>query len=145
MVSPDADGQTPLHDDLVEMLSATRDAEHELYAPLPPDVRDAPARIGEWSAKDVLAHLAAWRSIEARRLASGMATAEGTDAVSMPGDGTPVEAAPDDGDPGLDDPVDEEDRPAVGDQRLDLAGRVDRRQPSRRDRGGMLSGGIGHT
>jgi hypothetical protein len=92
MVSQDSGGQTPLPDDLVELLSATRDAEHELYAVLSPDVRDEPARIGDWSAKDVLAHLGAWRSIEARRLVS---------------EGTPGEAAPDDGDPGPDDPVDE--------------------------------------
>jgi hypothetical protein len=60
---------TPLHDDLVAMLTATRAAEHDLFGMLDPTLRDQPRRIGEWSARDVLAHLAAWRSVEARRLA----------------------------------------------------------------------------
>ncbi len=62
---------SPLHDDLVEMLEATREAERAVYALLDPAVRDAPRRIGEWSATDVLAHLAAWRAIEAERLRTG--------------------------------------------------------------------------
>jgi hypothetical protein len=82
---------SPLHADLVEMLRATRSAERDLYAMLPSDVREAAATIGEWSAKDVLAHISAWRAIEARRLEAraGRVSAE--------------HAA----DPGLDDPVDE--------------------------------------
>lgn len=64
-----------LHVDLVELLHATRDAERDLYAMLSEEVRDAAGSIGEWSAKDVLAHIAAWRAIEARRLE---ATARGT-------------------------------------------------------------------
>jgi hypothetical protein len=78
-----------LHTDLVELLRATRSAERDLYALLPPDDRDAPAAIGEWSAKDVLAHIAAWRAIEARRLEAR---------VGKPA--TPT-------DPSLDDPIDE--------------------------------------
>lgn len=59
---------SPLHEDLVALLRAAQAAEHDLFAALSPEVRDAPGTIGQWSAKDVLAHVAAWRSIEARRL-----------------------------------------------------------------------------
>ncbi len=69
MVNEGTTGATPLHDDLVSMLTATRTAEHDLFAMLEPTLRSEPRRIGEWSAQDVLAHLAAWRSVEARRLA----------------------------------------------------------------------------
>jgi hypothetical protein len=60
--------QSPLHLDLVSILEATRDAERDLFAMLPPAHREVPGAIGAWSAKDVRAHLAAWRSVEARRL-----------------------------------------------------------------------------
>src|SRR5688572_2668751 len=80
-----------LHTDLVELLGATRAAERDLFGMLSSDVRDAPAAIGEWSAKDVLAHIAAWRAIEARRLEAraGYSSPEHAD------------------DPALDDPIDE--------------------------------------
>src|SRR5512135_3068787 len=68
MVNTRPQEQTPLHDDLVAMLLATRTAERDLYERLDPATRDAPRRIGDWSARDVLAHLAAWRSIEALRI-----------------------------------------------------------------------------
>ena len=68
----DAAGGSPLHDDLIEMLEATRAAEREIFALLDPSVRDAPGRVGEWSAKDLLAHLAAWRGVEAERLRTGV-------------------------------------------------------------------------
>lgn len=58
----------PLHVDLVELLHLTREAERDLYAMLSDEVRDTPGSIGEWSPKDVLAHIAAWRAVEARRL-----------------------------------------------------------------------------
>jgi hypothetical protein len=58
---------------------------------LPADLRDAPGSIGEWSPKDVLAHITAWRAIEARRL------------DARAGKAGPQHAS----DPGLDDPVDE--------------------------------------
>jgi hypothetical protein len=67
---------SPLHEDLVALLRAAQTAEHDLFAGLSPQMRDAPGAIGEWSAKDVLAHVAAWRSIEARRLE---AAADGVD------------------------------------------------------------------
>jgi hypothetical protein len=60
--------QTPLQADLLELLRATRAAERDLFASLPEDLRDRPQTIGEWSAKDVMAHLGAWRAVEARRI-----------------------------------------------------------------------------
>jgi hypothetical protein len=72
MVNAQPQGQTPLHDDLVRMLTATRAAELDLFGMLPSDQRDGARQIGEWSAKDVQAHLAAWRSTEAHRLESGV-------------------------------------------------------------------------
>jgi deoxycytidylate deaminase len=103
MVSLEDPGQTQLHDDLVAMLTVTGAAEHDLFAMLQPDMRDLPGQIGEWSAKDVLGHLAAWRSIEARRLTRREGAADpGTDAETMPRDG---EAGDDD--PADDEPIDE--------------------------------------
>jgi hypothetical protein len=57
--------------DLIEMLEATREAERSIYGLLDPVVRDAPNTIGDWSTKDVLAHLSAWREVEAERLRTG--------------------------------------------------------------------------
>lgn len=71
MVSARPEEQTPLHDDLVVMLDVTGAAERDLFAMLPPEPREAPRTIGEWSAKDVLAHLAAWREVEVGRLLTG--------------------------------------------------------------------------
>jgi hypothetical protein len=59
---------SPLHADLIAILVATRDAERDLFAMVPADRREEPGAIGEWSAKDVRSHMAAWRAIEARRL-----------------------------------------------------------------------------
>lgn len=58
----------PIHADMIELLLAARNAERDLYAMLAPQRRDAARTIGDWSAKDVLGHLAAWRAVEARRL-----------------------------------------------------------------------------
>jgi hypothetical protein len=102
MVSLEDQGQTQLHDDLVAMLTVTGAAEHDLFAMLQPDMRDLPGQIGEWSAKDVLGHLAAWRSIEARRLTTREGADLGTDAETMPRD----HAAADD-DPAEDEPIDD--------------------------------------
>ena len=59
---------TPLQQDLIALLEVTRQAEHDLFEALG-DASHA-TRVGDegWTAKDVRAHLAAWRSIEARRL-----------------------------------------------------------------------------
>jgi hypothetical protein len=70
-------GGDSLHRDLIEMLEATRDAERSIYGMLDPAVRDAPNTIGEWSAKDVLGHLTAWREIEAERLRTGWRERQG--------------------------------------------------------------------
>jgi hypothetical protein len=59
---------TPLQADLIAMLQATRAAERDLFAMLDSDAVTRPGAVGEWSAKDVQLHLAAWRAIEARRL-----------------------------------------------------------------------------
>jgi RimJ/RimL family protein N-acetyltransferase len=56
---------TPLQADLVAMLEAMRRAERALFDDVPPEARERPGAIGEWSVKDVRAHLAAWRAIEA--------------------------------------------------------------------------------
>lgn len=76
---------SPLHADLVAMLRATQAAERDLFGMLDPAAREAANTIGSWSAKDVRAHLAAWRSIEARRLE---ATARG-EKSAHPGDPAP--------------------------------------------------------
>ncbi len=72
------------------MLTATRAAERDLFGMLDADARTAPASIGEWSAKDVQGHLAAWRAIEARRLQAAAAD----DASLTAGDPAPTD--PDD-------------------------------------------------
>jgi hypothetical protein len=64
----DTTTHTPLQTDLIAMLHALRDAERDLFAMVPPGTREAAGTIGDWSPKDVLAHLGAWRAIEARRL-----------------------------------------------------------------------------
>jgi hypothetical protein len=76
---------TPLQADLVALLEATRRAEHELFAALGDPGLAMPVGEEGWTAKDVRAHLAAWRSIEARRLrAAAGATTETDD--PQPGD-----------------------------------------------------------
>jgi hypothetical protein len=63
-----APATTPLQDDLIAMLQAARAAERDLFAMLDEAAATRPGAVGEWSAKDVQLHLAAWRAIEARRL-----------------------------------------------------------------------------
>jgi hypothetical protein len=82
---------SPLQADLIEMLKSARAAERDLFGMLTSEQRDEPNTVGNWSAKDVLAHLAAWRAIEARRLE---ATIRGE-----------TDEAP--GDPARDEPIDE--------------------------------------
>ncbi len=72
------------------MLGAMRDAERDLFAMVPHATRETPGTIGDWSPKDVLAHLGAWRAVEARRL-------EARASADRP--------SPDD--PSLDEPIDE--------------------------------------
>jgi hypothetical protein len=82
--------QTRLQADLIALLQSMRDAEQDLFARVPAETREAAGTIGEWSPKDLLAHLGAWRAIEARRLE---ARARG-------------EAFPSE-DPSLDEPIDD--------------------------------------
>jgi hypothetical protein len=56
-----------LIDQLVEMLTLTRDAERDVFGALDPDVRDRPLREGDWSPKDHQAHLTAWKGRQADR------------------------------------------------------------------------------
>ena len=56
-----------LIDDLVAMLTLTRDAERDLFEGLRPEVRDRPLRDGDWSPKDHQAHLTAWKARQADR------------------------------------------------------------------------------
>ena len=78
-----------LQADLVEMLAATKAAERDIYATLDAELRDRQATIGDWSAKDVRGHLAAWRAVEARRL---QATSQG---APYPVDDPPLDEAVD--------------------------------------------------
>jgi hypothetical protein len=82
---------SPLQRDLIAMLDATRAAERDLFGEIETGARETAGAIGEWSAKDVLAHLAAWRAIEARRIAARSQPASGLDAS----------------DPALDEPIDQ--------------------------------------
>jgi hypothetical protein len=71
---------SPLQRDLVALLEAVRRAEHDLFDALAEVSGDEPVVEG-LRARDVRAHLAAWRSIEARRLLGTPA-----DADPRPGD-----------------------------------------------------------
>ena len=55
---------------LVEALRAARAAERDVIDAVGAEVRDAPGVGGGWSAKDVQAHLAAWRRRQVERLAA---------------------------------------------------------------------------
>ncbi len=88
--APTGEALTPLQQDLVELLEATRRAEHDLFAALGDQALGRPVGEEGWTAKDVRGHLAAWRSIEARRLrAAAGATTDARD--PQPGD--PVDAS----------------------------------------------------
>lgn len=56
---------------LIDGLLASRAAEREIFDALEPAGRDAPGAEGDWSAKDVQAHLSAWR----QRIADVLAAA----------------------------------------------------------------------
>jgi hypothetical protein len=73
------------------MLQALGAAERVLFEIVPVERREVAGSIGDWSVKDVRAHLAAWRAIEARRLEAAAAH----------------EPPSHDDDPGTDDPVDD--------------------------------------
>lgn len=74
------------------MLDALRNAEHDLFAMVPPDTRETTGTIGDWSPKDVLAHLGAWRAIEARRL-EARAAENGASPTDDPAPNAPIDEA----------------------------------------------------
>jgi hypothetical protein len=90
MVTSPAPAATPLHRDLVELLQVTRAAERDLFGRLAPAQRDAAPEGGGWSPKDVQAHLAAWRGIEARRLRDAAGEAGATSGDPAVSDDTDV-------------------------------------------------------
>ena len=53
---------------LIDGLRASRGAERAIFEALEPGQRDAPGFDGDWSAKDVQAHLSAWRQRQADRM-----------------------------------------------------------------------------
>jgi hypothetical protein len=59
-----------LRTSLIEGLRACRDTEREILGALDPATRDVPGPDGGWSAKDNLAHLAAWRGRQASVMAA---------------------------------------------------------------------------
>ena len=52
---------TDLRASVIEGLLASRAAERDILAAIAPAERDTPPADGEWSPKDVQAHLSAWR------------------------------------------------------------------------------------
>lgn len=72
--------QTDLRTDLIAGLRASRGTEREVFAALEPADRDTPSAGGSWSAKDVQAHLAAWRRRQVERL---VALREGRDEPAL--------------------------------------------------------------
>ena len=53
---------------LIDGIRAARAAEHDVLAAIDAGVRDAPATDGDWSPKDVQAHLTAWKGRTVERL-----------------------------------------------------------------------------
>lgn len=74
---------TELRTELIENLRACRDAERGIFANVDPALRDEAGADGGWSAKDDLAHLAAWRH---RQAATMEAVRAGLPEPALPGD-----------------------------------------------------------
>lgn len=70
-----------LRSGLIAGLRAARAVERGILAAYDPAERDTPPAPGEWSPKDVLAHLGAWRRHQAERMA---ARREGRDEAAFP-------------------------------------------------------------
>lgn len=66
---------------LIEALQHTRAVERDVFAAVDAARRDAPGADGEWSAKDILAHLSAWRQRQADKL---IARREGREEPPLP-------------------------------------------------------------
>ena len=58
----------PLVTALVDQLHSMREAERDVFGALDATVRDGPMRPGDWSPKDVQAHLTAWKGIQTNRM-----------------------------------------------------------------------------
>ncbi len=69
-----------LRANLIDGLLATRTAEREVLAAVDPATRDTPAADGGWSAKDLQAHLSAWKRRQVNRL---VAIREGREEPSL--------------------------------------------------------------
>lgn len=68
MTDPNPDSSPALRTGLIDMLRATRDVEREVFAAFDATDRDEPAADGGWSAKDIQAHLSAWKHRTVERL-----------------------------------------------------------------------------
>lgn len=67
---PAIDAHDVLRAGLMSSIRACRDAERDIFGALDPAERDAPGPDGGWSAKDVQAHLSAWRDRQATKMAA---------------------------------------------------------------------------
>jgi DinB superfamily len=83
MTKPDAH-PADLRTGLIDSLRAARETEAAIFDALDPAERERPGADGGWSAKDILAHLSAWRQRETDVLA---AHRRGDAAPHLPGDG----------------------------------------------------------
>lgn len=81
MTDPEPSSTADLRSGLIASLRAARAVERGILAAYDPTARDTPAAPGEWSPKDVLAHLGAWRRHQAERMA---ARREGRDETVFP-------------------------------------------------------------
>jgi hypothetical protein len=80
----DSADTTDLRSGLIDNLRACREAERAIFAALDPSTRDAPGPDGGWSPKDHLAHLSAWRSRQATKMA---ALRQGLPEPALPAEG----------------------------------------------------------
>lgn len=68
-------GTTTVKDDVLGRIDADERAWHELAAQVPPARADEPGPMGEWSFRDLVSHLLAWRNRTAGRLQAAAAGA----------------------------------------------------------------------
>jgi len=73
---------------LIDGLRAARSVERAILDAMDPAERDAPAADGGWSAKDIQAHLSAWRRHQADRLAARRTGVEAEDIPAAETDAT---------------------------------------------------------
>ena len=67
---PAMDSHADLRAVLMSSIRACRDVERDIFEALDPAEREVPGPDGGWSAKDVLAHLSAWRDRQATKMAA---------------------------------------------------------------------------